>query len=112
MPNFMPNSEGFYLINSCSILGLGDILIPGIFIIFMARFGFEVVNSQVYFRAAIIAYVLAILACESCLFFFHADFPALLYIAPALIITVTLVGWWRGELKMLKVGIPKCPRNY
>lgn len=78
----------------------------------MARFGYEVVNSQVYFKAAIIAYVLALFVCGICLSQFHVAYPAILYIVPALLIAVTLVGCWRGEWKMLRVGIPTNPRNY
>jgi hypothetical protein len=68
----MPHLTATYPTTACSLLGLGDILIPGIFIIFMARFGFEVVNTQSYFRAAIIAYTIALLACGTVLYVFKA----------------------------------------
>lgn len=68
----MPHLTNDFPTTGCSLLGLGDILVPGIFIIFMARFGFEVVNTQSYFRAAIIAYAIALLTCGACLFIFHA----------------------------------------
>jgi len=35
----MPHLTSSYPTSACSLLGLGDILIPGIFICFMARFG-------------------------------------------------------------------------
>lgn len=57
-------------ITSCSLLGLGDILIPGIFICFMARFGTEVAKTNAYYYGAMIAYILALLACGACLFIF------------------------------------------
>ena len=66
----MPHITALYPTSACSLLGLGDILIPGIFICFMARFGFEVVKSSSYFYAAIIAYTLALLTCGASLWIF------------------------------------------
>ncbi len=103
----MPHITIDYPTSGCSLLGLGDILIPGIFLIFMARFGFEVVNSTSYFHAGMIAYTLALFACGASLFIFHAAQPALLYIVPALFGAVGLIGYKRGELQMLQDGIPK-----
>jgi len=66
----MPHITAAYPTSGCSLLGLGDILIPGIFIIFMARFGTEVVNTEKYFYAAIIAYAIALFTCGACLWIF------------------------------------------
>lgn len=41
----MPHITIDYPTSDCSLLGLGDILIPGIFITFMAKFGTEVVRT-------------------------------------------------------------------
>ena len=105
----MPHLTSDYPTSSCSLLGLGDILIPGIFLIFMARFGFEVVNTDSYYRAGMIAYTLSLLACGASLWVFKAAQPALLYIVPALFIAVISVGRSRGEMSMLKRGIPRVP---
>lgn len=86
-------------------MGLGDILIPGIFISFMTRFGDDVARTQAYFYAAILSYSLALLACGASLWIFSAAQPALLYIVPALFIAVFLVGYSRGEIQKLKDGI-------
>ena len=108
----MPHLTADYPTSACSLLGLGDILIPGIFITFMARFGFEVVNSNIYFYTAIIAYGLSLLACGASLWIFKAAQPALLYIVPGLFMAVGALGWYRGEWQALKVGIPRQPINY
>ena len=68
----MPHLTLDYPTSACSLLGLGDILIPGIFIIFLARFGFEVVNTTSYYTSALIAYALSLLACGASLYFFKA----------------------------------------
>lgn len=68
----MPHITNYFPTTACSLLGLGDILIPGIFICFMARFGTEVVKTEVYFYAAIIAYTIALLCCGASLWIFNA----------------------------------------
>lgn len=93
----MPHLTADYPTSACSLLGLGDILIPGIFICFMARFGFEVAKTNTYYYGAIIAYVLSLLACGASLWIFKAAQPALLYIVPALYIAVISIGCYRGE---------------
>lgn len=102
----MPHLTAEFPTQACSLLGLGDILVPGIFIIFMARFGLEVVNTKAYYRFAIFAYSVALLICGGSLWYYKAAQPALLYIVPALFIAVVTVGCSRGEWEMLKQGIP------
>jgi hypothetical protein len=67
MPHFRA-----YPTSACSLLGLGDILIPGIFITFMARFGKEVAKTEAYFYSAIVWYTLALMACGTSLWVFNA----------------------------------------
>lgn len=69
---YMPHLTMDYPSTACSILGLGDILIPGIFISFMARFGEEVAKTQSYFYSAIIAYTISLLVCGCSLWIFAA----------------------------------------
>lgn len=108
----MPHLSVDYPTSACSLLGLGDILIPGIFIIFVARFGFEVVNTQIYYRTSILAYALALGTCGASLYIYKAAQPALLYIVPALFAAVIIVGCIRGEWDMLKRGIPRSAMGY
>lgn len=68
----MPHLTNSFPTSACSLLGLGDILIPGIFISFMARFGTEVAKSEIYFYAAIISYTIALLICGTSLWIFNA----------------------------------------
>jgi hypothetical protein len=103
---YMPHLTSDYPTTACSLLGLGDILVPGIFISFMTKFGDEVAHSKAYFYAAIISYTIALLICGASLWIFNAAQPALLYIVPALYIAVLTVGWFRGEIFLLKEGLP------
>lgn len=68
----MPHLTNDYPTTACSLLGLGDILIPGIFLTFMARFGFEVVNTSTYYHTGMIAYGLSLIACGVSLFVYKA----------------------------------------
>ncbi len=68
----MPHLSADFPTSACSLIGLGDILIPGIFICFMARFGFEVAKTNSYFYAAIISYTIALLCCGASLWIFKA----------------------------------------
>jgi hypothetical protein len=68
----MPHLTNIFPTTGCSLLGLGDILIPGIFISFMTRFGDEVAKSNIYFYGAITAYTTALFTCGACLWIFNA----------------------------------------
>jgi hypothetical protein len=68
----MPHITNAYPTSACSLLGLGDILIPGIFIIFLSRFGFEVVNTSAYYNSSLLAYALSLIACGASLFIYKA----------------------------------------
>ena len=107
-----PHITNDYPTTACSLLGLGDILIPGIFLTFMARFGFEVVNTSSYFNIGMISYAISLITCGISLFVYKAAQPALLYIVPALFTAVMVVGCRRGEWQMLKKGIPKVQGLY
>merc|ERR1711865_909837 len=76
-----------------SMLGLGDIVIPGIFVALMLRFdhkqGF---TSTPYFYSNFVAYVLGLVTTVGVMHFFDAAQPALLYLVTAV---------YRGELQLL-----------
>jgi len=85
-----------------SMLGLGDIVIPGIFVALMLRFdhkqGF---TSTPYFHANFVAYVLGLGATVGVMHFFDAAQPALLYLVPACLGAALLTAASRGELQLL-----------
>merc|ERR1712129_296590 len=85
-----------------SMLGLGDIVIPGIFVALMLRFdhkqGF---TSTPYFYANFVAYVLGLVTTVGVMHFFDAAQPALLYLVPACLGAALLTAVSRGELQLL-----------
>lgn len=86
----------------CSMLGLGDIVIPGIFVALMLRFDSKKgLASQPYFTANFAAYVLGLCLTVGVMHFFDAAQPALLYLVPACIGAALLTALARGEVKEL-----------
>merc|ERR1711962_627847 len=85
-----------------AMLGLGDIVIPGIFIALLLRFDVSVKKTQrVYFYAGFIAYVLGLGTTIFVMHVFKHAQPALLYLVPACLGAPVLVAAARGELKEL-----------
>lgn len=79
-PSDTPRSYPF------SVLGLGDIVIPGLFVRLMSKVD-EVLQPKnlSYFNVATGAYALGLLACFGANEMFHNGQPALLYLDPSLV---------------------------
>ncbi|XP_060598615.1 minor histocompatibility antigen H13-like [Ruditapes philippinarum] len=85
-----------------AMLGLGDIVIPGIFIALLLRFDIsQKKGSRVYFYASFLAYFLGLLMTIVVMHFFKHAQPALLYLVPACIGVPVFVALVRGEIKPL-----------
>lgn len=82
-----------------AMLGLGDIVIPGIFIALLLRFDISLKkNSRTYFYSSFLAYIFGLgLTIYIMHTFKHAQ-PALLYLVPACIGFPVIVAMCKGEL--------------
>lgn len=110
-PRVLPNlAEGIK--GEFSLLGLGDIVIPGLFVALLLRL--DAVRSGValktaettaffkpYFMTNIVCYALGLVCTVGIMYFFHAAQPALLYLVPACLGGSLAVGMARGELSVL-----------
>lgn len=85
-----------------AMLGLGDIVIPGIFIAFLLRFDHSLKRkSNVYFWSCFLAYILGLgLTIGVMSYFKHAQ-PALLYLVPTCILIPLSVALVKGDFKAL-----------
>jgi signal peptide peptidase-like protein 2B len=120
-----------------SLLGLGDIVLPGLLLSFAARFdaaksllgilgggngapntnncperkllGNCLFCSGGYFWPTVVAYAVGLLMANAAVSIMHMGQPALLYLVPCCLGTMTFMGWRRGEIKDLWDG-PKCLR--
>uniref|UniRef100_A0A7S2V0H1 Minor histocompatibility antigen H13 n=1 Tax=Fibrocapsa japonica TaxID=94617 RepID=A0A7S2V0H1_9STRA len=94
-----------------SMLGLGDIVIPGIFIALLLRF--DAVQAGVknfsslsvfpkpYFHSGIVAYMLGLGATVFVMYYFNAAQPALFYLVPACLGVSMLVALVKKEVSVL-----------
>lgn len=96
-----------------SLLGLGDIVIPGFFLSLLLRFDAE--NAKMptdkvdvyeafpkpYFYSAMIAYVMGLGVTLFVMIYFQAAQPALLYLVPACLGSSFLCAIVRGEVSLL-----------
>mmetsp|Transcript_70370 Transcript_70370/g.223014 ORF Transcript_70370/g.223014 Transcript_70370/m.223014 type:complete len:389 (-) Transcript_70370:208-1374(-) len=85
-----------------SMLGLGDIVIPGIFVALILRYDLSRPGGQLrYFCSAFGGYAGGLAATIVVMNVFKAAQPALLYIVPAVLGAVGVHAWIRGEVKDL-----------
>ncbi|NXE39566.1 SPP2B protein, partial [Ptilorrhoa leucosticta] len=87
-----------------SLLGFGDILVPGLLVAYCHRFDIQVQSSRVYFVACTIAYGIGLLVTFVALALMQMGQPALLYLVPCTLLTSFAVALWRRELAMFWTG--------
>lgn len=99
-----------------TMLGLGDIVVPGVYVALALRFDLSEHHRRhpsakyrknwfgfhkPYFTAAMIAYVLGLATTILVMHSFQAAQPALLYLSPACILSTILTAWRREELGLI-----------
>ncbi|KIK67467.1 hypothetical protein GYMLUDRAFT_872974 [Collybiopsis luxurians FD-317 M1] len=101
-----PKSLLFSDLNGFTMLGLGDVVIPGAFVSLAMRYDYHLHlksgNSgatfrKPYFYAAFVAYIIGLVTTMSVMHFFKAAQPALLYLSPACILSFVITALYRGE---------------
>lgn len=90
-----------------SLLGFGDILVPGLLVSFCYGFDLQVKSRSIYFFSALLAYGIGLVLTFLGLMIMHGGQPALLYLVPCTLLTTVVIGWQRKELKQLWTGNPK-----
>lgn len=84
-----------------SMLGLGDIVIPGIFVALALRFDVSRGKESQYFKSAFVGYTVGLVLTIIVMNWFQAAQPALLYIVPAVIGFLAAHVLLNGEIKPL-----------
>jgi minor histocompatibility antigen H13 len=96
-----------------SLLGLGDIVIPGFFLALLLRFDAHNANvpcfptnvhaefKKPYFHSALVGYVIGLGVTLYVMIAFEAAQPALLYLVPACLGSSLACAFVRGEIKEL-----------
>nr|XP_054590475.1 signal peptide peptidase-like 2A isoform X2 [Nothobranchius furzeri] len=90
-----------------SILGYGDIIIPGLLVAYCSRFDVWI-NSRkkIYFISCCIAYLLGMILTFAVMLLSGMGQPALLYLVPFTLITSVVLAGCRGEMKQFWAGTP------
>ncbi|XKL65737.1 hypothetical protein PGB90_009157 [Kerria lacca] len=100
--------------NNFAMLGLGDIVVPGIFIALLLRFDKSLNrNKNTYFYASFFAYVLGLSVTIFVMHMFKHAQPALLYLVPACIGIPMTIALIKGDIgAMFKYeDLPKRPES-
>jgi len=93
---------------SFTMLGLGDIALPGLLGVFTRRFDLANPYNKIgYFPIFLLGYTVGMCTCFVVLFVFKAAQPALLYLVPCTLGSVMLIGLQRGDVKALWDGLQR-----
>ncbi|XP_028812815.1 signal peptide peptidase-like 2A isoform X1 [Denticeps clupeoides] len=88
-----------------SILGYGDIIVPGLLVAYCHRFDVWINSSyRVYFVSCTIAYCLGMIVTFVVMILSKMGQPALLYLVPFTLLTSTVVAWRRKEMQQFWAG--------
>jgi len=85
-----------------AMLGLGDIVIPGIFVALLLRYDYSLKrNSYFYFYTTFIAYIAGLVLTIVVMHFYKHAQPALLYLVPACLGAPILMALIRGDISSM-----------
>uniref|UniRef100_A0A8C5K748 Signal peptide peptidase-like 2C n=1 Tax=Jaculus jaculus TaxID=51337 RepID=A0A8C5K748_JACJA len=99
---------GFSTLTLCdqpfSILGFGDIVVPGFLVAYCHRFDVQVRAHQVYYVACTVAYAVGLLVTFVAMVLMEMGQPALLYLVSSTLLTSLAVAACRRELTLFWTG--------
>lgn len=98
-----PHTSSSSYPHSCSMLGLGDLVLPGLFLAFSSRF--DHINNSNYLRILILCYTTSLILCIFILIVFQHAQPAMLFISPMLILGMLITAYKRQEFQKIFEGI-------
>uniref|UniRef100_A0A3P8PHX6 Signal peptide peptidase-like 2B n=1 Tax=Astatotilapia calliptera TaxID=8154 RepID=A0A3P8PHX6_ASTCA len=87
-----------------SLLGFGDILVPGLLVVYCHRFDILTQSYRIYFMACTVAYGIGLLITFVALAVMQMGQPALLYLVPCTLLTSLSIALWRRELPQFWTG--------
>ncbi|XP_034350809.1 signal peptide peptidase-like 2A isoform X5 [Arvicanthis niloticus] len=103
----VPKLMGYSVMSVCSVpvsvLGFGDIIVPGLLIAYCRRFDVQT-GSSIYYISSTIAYAVGMIITFVVLMVMKTGQPALLYLVPCTLITVSIIAWSRKEMKKFWKG--------
>ncbi len=90
-----------------TLIGLGDIVLPGLLICFLLRFDLTTLQGRAngYFIAGIVGYTVGLVLCEVIVGTTHIAQPAMIYLVPCTLGASMGLACKRHELKQLWDGL-------
>ncbi|XP_064469172.1 signal peptide peptidase-like 2A [Ornithodoros turicata] len=88
-----------------SLLGYGDIVVPGLLLSYCRRFDLLHPAASHYYITALVSYAAGLSAAFLGLYLMKTGQPALLYLVPATVIPVFCMAWCRGHLNCFWNGV-------
>jgi len=92
------------------MLGLGDFVIPGFYLIFLSLFERKLHGTQTYFRVGLAGYLVGLTIAYvmvNLMRNLYEGQPALLYLVPGVLVPTLIVGGRRHELGLLWKGLAR-----
>eukprot|EP00057_Strongylocentrotus_purpuratus_P015784 XP_011670258.1 PREDICTED: signal peptide peptidase-like 2B isoform X1 [Strongylocentrotus purpuratus] len=99
--------SAFSVCNVYSMLGFGDILVPGLLVGFCHTFDLKVKSPRIYYITSVLAYGVGLVITFVALILMQTGQPALLYLVPCTVLSTLAVAVCRKELSELWNGGPK-----
>lgn len=87
-----------------SLLGFGDVILPGVLIVYNHIFDIYARTKKLYFVLSVIAYLLGLVLAFVALSIMKIGQPALLYLVPCVLLSTIIPACIRGELKVMWTG--------
>merc|ERR1719509_400068 len=99
VPHFSSSESMICYVTTYSLLGFGDILVPGLLLSYAHSYDLLTgIKYKLYWLITCVAYVLGLIATFISLFLMNSAQPALLYLVPFTLILTILVAALRGDL--------------
>ncbi|CEO98930.1 unnamed protein product (mitochondrion) [Plasmodiophora brassicae] len=90
------------LFGGYSLIGFGDLALPGLLISYLLRF--DSLNRTTYFGPAIFGYTLGLVITDIAMMATQLGQPALLYLVPCTLGTTSFLAWRNGHLRPMWKG--------
>jgi len=91
-----------------SMLGLGDMALPGLLVSFLLRFDYSrnLSGMKSYYLISSLGYFIGMLITDVALITTQSGQPALLYLVPSTLGLVCFIAYFRGDLPDMWLGLP------
>uniref|UniRef100_A0A224Z8M8 Signal peptide peptidase-like 2B-like protein n=1 Tax=Rhipicephalus zambeziensis TaxID=60191 RepID=A0A224Z8M8_9ACAR len=92
-----------------SLLGFGDILVPGLLVAYCHGFDLLTTRKRLYFFTGTLFYGAGLVLTFIALYLMRTPQPALLYLVPATLLPTICMAWCRGQLADIWHGVKPVP---